>query len=215
MLNRTRPPLTLPEYERIFRTIHAVVANEDGDSSKACLFFGIAGAFLLSRHHGLKTARPIAGVAGYNLRTPTNLALLLGSAENGVLAATEDAFHCWIDVDGWIVDLTAPLFDAMAPAERKGALIQPLMFQKTATGGSVTLGDLNTSGAYLHVPDYTLTNALMIRFSRMHANSDLVNICAQWYARPPKKMISAIPISNQHGEVTEVRLSNIRVDGAW
>jgi len=64
MLSRSRPPLTLPEYERLFRIIHAVVENEGGDSSKACLFFGIAGAHLLSSHHRFKTARLVAGIAG-------------------------------------------------------------------------------------------------------------------------------------------------------
>jgi hypothetical protein len=80
---RSRLPLTLPEYERLFRVIHAVIENEEGDSSKACLFFGIAGAFLLSRSHRLMGARPVVGVAGYNLRTPTNLSIILGAVENG------------------------------------------------------------------------------------------------------------------------------------
>ncbi|WP_371323872.1 DUF2026 family protein [Dechloromonas sp. ZY10] len=110
---RTRPPLTLPEYERLFRTIHAVVANEEGDPSKACLFFGIAGAYLLSHHHRLKSARPIVGFAGYNLCTPTNLSVFLGGIEKSVCISDEDHFHCWIEIDGWIVDLTAPLFNRM------------------------------------------------------------------------------------------------------
>ena len=104
MLSRSRPPLTLPEYERLFRIIHAVVENEGGDSSKACLFFGIAGAHLLSSHHRFKTARLVAGIAGYNLRTPTNLSIVLGKVEGGELLSNEDHFHCWIEVDGWIIE---------------------------------------------------------------------------------------------------------------
>ena len=210
-----RGPLTLPEYERLFRTIHAIIANEDGDPSKSCLFFGIAGAFLLNRSHGLKTARPVMGVAGYNLRTPSNLVLLLGKPELGSFVADPDAFHCWIDIDGWTVDLAAPLFDEMAPIERKDGPIKPFMFQKPSSGSARAPNELNAPGAYLHVADLHLTNSLLSHFSSMQAHSDLITICAQWYTRPPKKMALSVAVGNQHGAVTEVQLSNMRVEGAW
>lgn len=209
---RSRPPLTLPEYERLFRVIHAVIENEEGDSSKACLFFGIAGAFLLNRSHGLKNARPVAGVAGYNLRTPTNLAIILGNVENGEWSSDQDNFHCWIEVDGWIIDLTAPLFDDMAPFARKGATVPCLMFQKPA---HARFKDMNIPGAYMHLPNPELTFALMTNFVQKPSHSDLINICEQWYERPPKRMAPSVGIGDQHGKVKEVRLSQFRVEGAW
>ncbi|HLD63895.1 MAG: hypothetical protein A2522_05835 [Gallionellales bacterium RIFOXYD12_FULL_53_10] len=215
MLSRSRPPLTLPEYERLFRIIHAVVENEGGDSSKACLFFGIAGAHLLSSHHRFKTARLVAGIAGYNLRTPTNLSIVLGKVEGGELLSNEDHFHCWIEVDGWIIDFTAPLFDEMAPAERKGAAVPRLMFQKPVLAGARSFDGLNTPGAYIHVPNAELTAALMIHFAQKPAHSDLIGICEQWHVRPPKKMAPSVGIGDQHGNLNEVRLSRIRVEGAW
>ena len=124
-----KPPLTFREYERLFRVIHAIVANEKSDPSKACVFFAMAGAFLLAQHHGLSNARPMAGFAGYNLRLPTNLVLLLGAVQDHEPISTEEAFHCWIEIDGYILDLTAPLFDQMAPAERKGRRVPPQMFR--------------------------------------------------------------------------------------
>lgn len=209
---RSRPPLTLPEYERLFRIIHAVVENEEGDPSKACLFFGMAGAFLLSRNHRLKDARPIVGLAGYNLRTPTNLSIILGTVENGQWGSDENNFHCWIEVDGWIVDLTAPLFDDMAPFERKGASVPRQMFQKPA---DADFESLNTPGAYVHVPNPELTVALMAHFAQKPAHSDLIDICAEWYERPPKKMLPYVGIGDQHGRVKEVQLSKLRVEGVW
>jgi hypothetical protein len=67
MLKPAALPLSFQEYERLFRAIHAVVANEDSEPAKACLFFGIAGAHILRTHHKLAAARPVAGFAGYNL----------------------------------------------------------------------------------------------------------------------------------------------------
>jgi hypothetical protein len=215
MAKRLRAPLTLPDYERVFRTIHAVLANEEGDLSKSCLFFGIAGALILDLHHGLKTARPIVGAASYDLRTPTKLTLAFGSIKDGALASAENGFHCWIEVDDWIIDFAAPLFDAMAPSERKGAQIRPLMFQKPVSGGARTTESLQEPGAYLHIPNPVLTQNLIPHFLSKQSYADLVTICAEWYARPPKKMQSVMRIGNQHGEVTEVRLSSIRVEGAW
>lgn len=209
---RSRPPLTLPEYERLFRVIHAVIESEEGDSSKACLFFGIAGAFLLSQNHRLKGARPVVGVAGYNLRTPTNLAIILGTLEKGEWSSDEDNFHCWIEVDGWIVDLTAPLFDSMAPFERKGATVPPLMFQKPA---STDFEGMNTPGAYMHLPNPELTVALLAHFAQKPAHGDLISICQQWYEPPPKKMAHSVGIGDQHGLQKEVRLSQLRLEGAW
>lgn len=79
MAKRATPPITLPEYERLFRTIHAVVANEKGDPTKACLFFAVAGAYLLKRHHKLSSACPVARVAGYNLGTPSDFGIIFGN----------------------------------------------------------------------------------------------------------------------------------------
>lgn len=199
MSSRSRLPITLPEYERVFRTIHAVVKNEDGDPRRSCLFFGIAGAYLLSRHHRLKSARPVAGIAGYNLRTPTNLFIVLGRIEDGELLSDVDHFHCWIEVDGWIIDFTAPLFDEMAPAERKGATVPRRMFQKPAITEASSFEGLNTPGAYIHIPNAELTTALMSHFSKKPAHSDLISICEQWYCRGRPKTdphIGVVPIQN-------------------
>lgn len=214
MAKRATPPITLPEYERLFRTIHAVVANEKGDPTEACLFFAVAGAYLLKRHHKLSSACPLAGVAGYNLRTETNFALVFGKSEGDLLVADADHFHCWIEVDGWVVDLMAPLFDEMAPADRKGTTIPRFMFQKPVIT-EVNAVNLDTPGAYLHRPNDRLTTELMKGFTDKPGYFDLVQICDQWYVRPPKKIAQSIGIADQTGDAKQVSLSMIRLEGAW
>ena len=161
MAKRATPPITLPEYERLFRTIHAVVANEKGDPTKACLFFAVAGAYLLKRHHKLSSACPIAGVAGYNLRTPTNFAIVFGRPEGDTLVADVDNFHCWVEVDGWIVDLMAPLFDEIAPADRKVETIPRFMFQKPVIA-DVSAASLEVPEVILHIPDFLLVRGELV-----------------------------------------------------
>ena len=214
MAKRATPPITLPEYERLFRTIHAVVANEQGDPTKACLFFAVAGAFLLKRHHKLSTACPAAGVAGYNLRTPSNFSMSFGRAENETIVSDSNNFHCWVEADGWIVDLMAPLFDDMTPADRKGATIPRFMFQKPAIK-DVNAVSLDTPGAYLHIPNDRLTTDLMKSFTEKPAYFDLVQVCDQWYVRPPKKIAPSIRIAHQTGKAKDVFLSLVRIAGAW
>ena len=214
MAKRATPPITLPEYERLFRTIHAVVANEQGDPTKACLFFAVAGAYLLKRHHKLSSACPVAGVAGYNLRTPTNFAIVFGRQEGDTLVADADHFHCWVEVDGWIVDLMAPFFDDMTPADRKGATIPRFMFQNPVIA-DVNAFSLDTPGAYLHVPNDRLTTDLMKSFTDKPAYFDLVQVCDQWYAKPPKKIAPSIGIADQTGKAKEVFLSPARIAGIW
>lgn len=214
MSRRTAPPITLPEYERLFRVIHAVLAADHSDPAKACLFFAVAGAYLLGRHHKLKSVSPVAGTAGYNLNTPTNLSIILGEVEDGKPVATLDHFHCWIEADGWIIDLCAPLFDMMAPADRKGATIAPKMFQKPVQR-DLGLADLSTPGTFIHVPDERLSIALIKGFAGRPAYAEMVRSCEQWYVRPPKKIANRVAITTETGAVSEVSLSPIRVQGIW
>ena len=214
MLPRSTPPITLPEYERVFRTIHAVLMNEDGDPSKACLFFAVAGAYLLSHHHKLQSVCPVAGVAGYNLRTPSNFSMVFGTKDGEKIIADAQHFHCWVEADGWIIDFCAPLFDAMAPATQKGARIPPFMFQKPVIADANAVS-LETAGAYLHLANDRLTTSLLKTFAQKHAHADLVRICDQWYARPPKKIAPSVGIEDETGQATIVSLSPLRLEGAW
>ena len=214
-MSRPAPaPITLPEYERLFRILHAVVASEGGDPARACLFFAVAGAYLLKRQHRLDSACPVAGAAGYHLRTPDGFTLVFGRPQDGTLVADGDHFHCWIEVDGWIVDPMAPLFGEMAPAGRERAGIARCMFQKPALAAT-DMACLATPGAYLHVANHRLTTELMQGFTAKAAYADLVRICDRWYSRPPRKIAPGIGIGDQTGRTIRVELSPIRLSGAW
>ncbi len=154
------------------------------------------------------------GAAAYNLRTPTNAVLVLGAIEDGSLVSTESAFHCWIEVDDWVIDLAAPLFNDMIDLHRTGQLIKPHMFQRRAST-LASLDELNTPGAFHHMPNPSVQDSLVRHFRSIQANADLANICDEWYRPPPKKVPRFIEIADQRGSLSRVSHSPVRVTGAW
>lgn len=201
-----KAPLTLPEYERIFRMIHGLLLNEDCDPSKACNYFAIIGAALVSKHHRL-TAIPQAGAAAYNLGLPGNKVIAYGRIDDGRLISDERAFHAWTLIDNWIVDFSAPLF--------QGPNIRPKMFQRIRSGISPNPGQLDVKGSFGHATNSDLTNMLWEDFQSFSMNMDLFSIATDWYRPPPKKVFYSIPIADAFGKTTEVKLSPVLLVGAW
>ena len=214
MSRRSTPPIALPEYERLFRVIHAVVASEQRELVNASLFFAVAGAYLLKRHHKLASACPVAGAAAFHPEAPSHSAIVFGKSGHDGFVSDREHFHCWIEVDGWIVDLMAPLFAEMVPADRKVGSIPRFMFQKPVLAEAKSVG-LETPGTYLYIPNDRLTTDLMKGFTAMPSYSDLVRICDQWYVRPPRKIAPSIRVEDEAGVAREVSLSPIQLTGVW
>lgn len=214
MAKRATPPITLPDYERLFRTIHAVSATGQSDPANSSLFFSVAGAYLIKRHHKLNSASPVAGVAGYNVSESGSSFIVFGKTASGAYLADKGHFHCWVEVDGWVVDLMAPLFREMISADRKVESIPRFMFEKPVVADASAIG-LDRPGAYFHVPNDRLTTDLMKDFAENPIHSDLVRICDQWYARQPRKIAQRAEITDQAGNTKEVSLSPIRIEGTW
>ena len=201
-----RQPLTLPQYERIFRTIHGILLNEECDPSKSCMYFALMGAFIVQQHHRLN-ANPRAGAAAYNFGLPGNSVLAFGRSEDGKLISDDNAFHFWIEVDDWVIDFAAPLFQA--------ANVQPKMFQKTKSSLAPNPNELDEPGSFVHATNPGLTNSLLQHFQSLPMNADLVNIGTNWYRPPPKTMTPFIQVSDSHGKMSQVRLSPVTLVGAW
>jgi hypothetical protein len=213
MTKRLTPIITLMEYEQIFRVIHGMLLSEEADISRSCLFFGIVGAAILQEHHGLK-AIPQAGNSIYHFGKQCGL--VLGNAADGDSdsGVANQGFHCWIQVDEWYFDLTAPLFQEMTGGASWPQLRERKMFQKPLAA-MCTSRIPNSVGEFIAKPNPRLTKELVDGFFSTPAYVDLVNICVDWYRRPPKKMIAELGISNLHGVVKPVTLSPLRLTGVW
>lgn len=209
-----RPLLSLPEYERVFRTIHGVLLNEEGDLSRSCLFFGLIGSAILRTHYRI-SANPVVGTAVFNLGGSRNDILAFATQDDGVLQSSSSGFHCWVEADGWVVDFMAPLFQEMLASLGHARNLGRKMFQKPTAASIGSQLELEKEGAFYCEPNPELTMQLVHGFTETPAYVDLVGIAVKWFQPPPKKMIETIGIGNARGEVKPVRLSPLRVGGAW
>ncbi len=184
-----QPLLTSSEFERIFRTIHGVLLNEKGESSKACLLFSTFGAAILQRHFGI-SAVPVAGAAYYCLHDD-GAVLALAEYLNTV-SSSKSGFHCWIEADGWYVDFSAPRFSNMLRSLDRHERCGAKMFQKPLSSARETPFGMKTAGDFCIATNPPLIDELMKVFEDIPAYGDLRDICVNWFRRPPDLMTPSI-----------------------
>jgi hypothetical protein len=211
---RISPVLPLPDFERIFRTIHGVLLNEDCRMAHACLFFGIIGAAILKAHHR-KDAIPVVGVAAFNLGGPNDVLAFVDPQPQ--LRTSSSAFHCWVEFDGWFIDFSSPLYREMVESVGGQRHYSRKMFQRPLTQSCATLSEVgSTEGTFFcQADDSALVREHVGGFIDADMYRDILKICLQWYRRHPKKMLDTIGVADQHGRTQPVRLSTMRLDGAW
>jgi hypothetical protein len=197
------------EYERIYKIINSMVLNERVTPEVSCILFSFFGAQILKNHYNL-SALPKAGVAAYQL----------GSDESAKIIADEGAsFHCWIEVNGWLIDFMAPSFSNLKAAKdaiRKGGLkVSSKMMQKPLTSMSGSIAELKQAGDfYLEANNEVLAIKYRV-IKNTPVFGDLADVCSQWYTKPPKGIISSMVIEDQEGELTTIPLQGERVIGVW
>lgn len=203
--------ITLPDYERIFRIIHGVLLNEKGDPLRACMYFSAIGCAILDRYHRVK-AEPVFGMAAYKL---DGQVMVFGEKDGQAIRATPTGFHCWIEAGGVALDLQAPLFKDLAAKQEPPIVLSRRMMQKRLDQASASIDEMAASGTHWYSRDDSLRSELLADFIQKPANSDFVEICLQWYKPTPKKIQDHIHLGNQHGQVSKVPLSLLRINGAW
>jgi hypothetical protein len=208
--------LPLLDYERIASTIYSVLAAEKGDIHKACLFFGIAGTAILKQYYNKKEAKVVAGAALYRVGAGSNDVLALAQPTVDGFSSSGDGFHCWVEVDGGrVLDFQAPLFPEMLQEAGRRIACPRRMFQRSLVDQATSPEQLRKPGDFLYLPNYELTESLLVGFRQRLAYTDLVGIMANWFRKPPKRMQGAIGVANARGEVKEVLLRRLELSGAW
>lgn len=100
-------PLTAKEYERIYQVIHAVL-EERANTAHACMFFAIAGSFILNKHHGI-AARPVAGAFLLCVNS-THSIVSIGKNEGNTISSDQKNFHMWVQTQHHVIDFMSPIF---------------------------------------------------------------------------------------------------------
>ncbi|GAB2884827.1 DUF2026 family protein [Paralcaligenes ginsengisoli] len=205
---QSQNPLTAQEYERIYQVIHAVLEDR-ANTPHACMFFAIAGSFILNKHHGI-AARPVAG-AFLLCVDPTPSVLSIGKNEGNTIGWDQNNFHMWVQTEHHIIDFIAPIFLESVQAR---LVVPRRMFQRRQESESPSIDDLSSPGDFYTFPDPDLSehfiNALMDRPNHV----DLLLAIDAWY-KPHPAPLAEMALLDNYGKVEPLRIVAPRVDGAW
>lgn len=206
--------IPLKDYERISKIIYSILKNEDADMEKSCLYYSFFGAHILKEHYKLD-AKVRAGIAGYRLGNGEKNLLMFAEVVGGKLTCSENGFHCWVEVEGWLIDFMAPIFPNVMLSAGYDESCAPKMMQKKL-GQMVESPDaLSSSGEFFLSSHQDMMEELFEHFVSKSANTDLIEICSRWYKKPPKKMMKEISISDGKGRISNVQLKGRSVVGVW
>lgn len=216
--------IPLPDYERIFRVIYSVLAHKSNVEVKSvegsCVMFAQIGAEILKKHYGLN-AVPKAGVAAYVLGIKDGVKIInvygRFDAEHRIIA-TEDNFHCWIEVDGVAIDFMAPIFAESVGSYGHEINVPRQMFQKRTSEMANSPEEMeNTpyrSGEFFLRRDDAIEAKIFKMAEQVPICSDFANACVSWFRRPPKSLMD-VGMQDNKGGVYHLELIAPRVSGVW
>lgn len=210
-----RPLIPLADYQRIARVIHSVLQSVEADIPAASFFFSVTAAQIIKKFYK-RNAFPVAGAAFYLISEDRSGALSFGTlGEDGVVASNHDAFHAWVQCDGYVIDFMAPLFQELLASAGHPLPVPRQMFQKELGRMSASVADLAQPGDFFQVPDLALTRELLQQFIAKKALGNLSQVCQDWFRKPPKVMPDDLALQGAEGEISRIRLTPMPVDGVW
>lgn len=205
--------ITLPEYRRIYSTIHSLLVSDGVASQEASLLFSVYGAQILKRHFGF-AAQPVVGAAAYHLGSQAKL-LTLGAYQAGQLLSNDSQYHCWIEANGWIIDFMAPLFPQLVKRAGITANIGPWMLQKSQTKAKSSLLEVRAQGEYLVLENDALTSKKLSQMLSQPAHIQRGKLAMDWFVKAPKKMSTPLSVSLAGGKKQLITYTRCTISGAW
>lgn len=211
---RGGPPIPFADYQRIYQVLYTVLRAVGGHTAHGCTFYAMGGALLLREAYGLD-AHFIAGGALYRVSERDGLVISFGRPDGlGHLESDDEAFHCWVEVDNYVIDFMAPVFrENWKDLGGKNAHVPRRMFQRPIPEGEV---ELTKEGDAFFSPNLDLTNDIKKRFGSRQAMIDLLGVCSRYYRKPPRPLPRDIAISGSRGEEPiALRASAPAIEGIW
>lgn len=213
MVVMARPPLLpLPDYQRIYQVAFSVLnASEIAITHRACLFFAAAGALLLREHYGLP-ATISAGCMALMLDEQKANVIVYGREEDGTFVSDDEAFHAWVQCDGWLLDFMAPIIGVALREDGRNWHVPRRMLQRLLSERKSSIGEIQKTGDLFSRHDAGLAELLIDRQPNQFA--DLLNVCQAWYRRPPKPLRD-IAMADSHGPTKRLVAKAPAIEGAW
>lgn len=204
----------------MFQVIASTVEASGFPSASACMFFANIGAHLMRGSHGLDAVVK-AGVCALRLSEQHDFNLTFGLIDRATRTAipTGDRFHCWIECDGFIVDLMAPLYREMwQAATRSHEQLPRQMFQKPMQAMAADILAPRSRGDFYVFQDAACTSemaGLVSEYSRLHPEFDIMRVCEAWYASTAAADAPSRTLEMRSGVRKEVELIHLQLSGDW
>jgi hypothetical protein len=209
--------ITLPDYRRIYSTIHSLLVADAVNSHDASLLFSVYGAQILKRHYGI-AAQPVVGSAAYHLGLQAKI-LAFGEYQSGLLQSNDSQHHCWIEADGWMIDFMAPLFPVLVKRAGKEAKIEPWMMQKPLEKAQKTLATVQHQGDFFLLENDSLASQKMSQMVTEKAHIQRGKLALDWFVKTPKKMPSPLNVQFEGvqdvGKKKLIAYKSFLVSGSW
>jgi hypothetical protein len=136
-----------------------------------------------------------------------------GIIEGGKLVATPEAFHCWIQCEGFVIDFMSPIFQENLHKRGVTDVIVPRrILQKPITAMSPTLSQEFRERDFHLVPSRERLEAVQKIFTDEPVYSDLSNVCIRWYRRPPAHVNEQFAVCDEQGKTTLMKLQGTLLD---
>lgn len=204
--------IKLAEFNRIYQCVHGTIANETR-AEKSCVFFAIAGSFLLNKYLKIG-ARPVAG--GFVLR-PTAEDSVIGYAKNvdGAWGWGDDAFHMWVETETHILDFMSPIYREAFAEGNPDVVIPRKMFQMKKTQEAQSPNELPNQGDFFTFPDPDMSEELTEHFLNSPTNTDLLEIVDHWFCSNRRKQSDSFRMMSNDGVVHALTLPQSVAIGSW
>lgn len=201
-------PLSADGYERIYQVIHAVLEGR-ANTPHSCMFFAIAGAFILNKHHGI-AARPVAGAFVLCVDDAPSV-ISIGKNEGGTISWDENSFHMWVQTKHHVIDFMAPIFLESVQAR---IAVPRRMFQCRLDSESTSLDEISAPGDFYTLPDPDLSEHFVNAFMERPSHVDLLLAMDTWYQPYPTPLAHMALLDND-GKLESVKVVAPEVQGAW
>lgn len=207
-----RPLLPLPDYQRIYQVIYSVLsASEIALTHRACIFFASVGTMILREHYG-RSASISAGCMALMVDEQKANVVVYGREEDGVFVSGREAFHAWVECDGWLIDFMAPIMGVGLREDGHDWNVPRRMLQKRLADGKASPGEIQHEGEFFIGHDRALAESLIDGQSvQFH---DLMNVCLKWFRKPPKPLKS-IAMADSQGPTKTLVARAPSIEGFW
>ena len=214
--HRQSGPISFRDYERLSGVITATLQGTEYEAKTSCFFYALVGAYILDKKHGLE-AKFRAGAAAYLVDETKGKGhvisygnTLLSSETENFLDIEGDHFHCWIECEGFAIDLMAPLFPQVIsePIPRR-------MFQRPLSESCHNYLELKQPGDFHLVPYDDFGMKLLEMFEENQGGHSIVDICNSWYRPSPAQIETQIRVASSARETRTLRLPSYKLKGQW